>query len=55
MNDDNNNILKEEKCEKKSANFKNEDDVLNEGDIFYSMSPEEFIPYFAHDLVSDLF
>ena len=55
MNDDNNNILKEEKCEKKSANFKNEDDVLNEGDIFYSMSPEEFIPYFAQDLVSDLF
>ena len=32
----------------------NEDDMLNEGDIFYSMTPEEFIPYFAQEMVSIL-
>ena len=55
MNDDNNNIMKEESYDKKGRNCRNEDDVLNEGDIFYSMSPEEFIPFFAQDMVSNSF
>ena len=58
---DNNNILsnnnqtRQEKDQKKvdetSMKMKKEDDTL-EGEIFYSMSPEEFLPYFTQETVS---
>ena len=59
LNDDNNNNVRQEKDEMKVHDREprmpmNEDDMLNEGDIFYSMTPEEFIPYFAQEMVSIL-
>ena len=59
FNDDNNNNVRQEKDGKKVSDREhrkpiNEDEMLNEGDIFYSMTPEEFIPYFAQEMVSNL-
>ena len=57
---DNNNYIKRHKDAQKSysavsCNAKKEDETLLEGDIFYSMSPEEFVPYLTQNEVSTYF
>ena len=55
MKDDNNNNSREERDVKNRKKSKSDDEMLNEGDIFYSMSPEEFVPHFAEEMVSNLY